>query len=69
MIAVSSLDLTKLDVHATRNDEIGEMVEKIISMKKSLREVVGQVRDSVDILATSSEKLTSVAYSKSSFPE
>jgi len=59
VIAVSSLDLTKLDVHATRNDEIGDMAEAVISMKKSLREVVGQVRDSADILATSSEELTS----------
>ena len=59
VLAVSSLDLTKLDVHATRNDEIGDMAEAIISMKKSLREVVGQVRDSADVLAASSEELTS----------
>lgn len=56
--AVSSLDLTKIDVHATRNDEIGDMAEEIISMKQSLREVVGKVRNSVVTLATSSEELT-----------
>jgi methyl-accepting chemotaxis protein len=59
VIAVSSLDLTKIDVHSTRNDEIGDMAEKIISMKHSLRDVVDQVRNSVEILATSSEELTS----------
>lgn len=57
--AVSALDLTKADVHATRNDEIGDMAEAIISMKHSLRAVVGQVRDSGDILAASSEELNS----------
>lgn len=57
--AVSSLDLTKIDVHATRNDEIGDMAEAIISMKQALREVVGQVSNSAVTLAASSEELTS----------
>lgn len=61
VMAVSSLDLTKIDVHATRNDEIGDMAEAIISMKQSLREVVGQIRNSAVTLAASSEGLTSTA--------
>jgi methyl-accepting chemotaxis protein len=59
VVAVSCLDLTKIDVHATRNDEIGDMAEAIISMKQSLRDVVGQVRTSAVTLAASSEQLTS----------
>ena len=57
--AVSELDLTRRDAHATRNDEIGDMAEAVIAMKQSLRRIVGQVRASADTLAASSEELTS----------
>jgi methyl-accepting chemotaxis protein len=59
VIAVSELDLTRKDVHATRNDEIGDIAEAVLVMKRSLREIVGQVRSSADTLAASSEELTS----------
>ena len=59
LLAVSGLDLSTRDVHASRNDEIGDMAEAIITMKYALREVVGQVRNSADTLAASSEELTS----------
>ncbi|HMM19838.1 MAG TPA: HAMP domain-containing methyl-accepting chemotaxis protein [Selenomonadales bacterium] len=59
LLAVSGLDLSTKDVHASRNDEIGDMAEAIIRMKYALREVVGQVQNSADTLAASSEELTS----------
>lgn len=55
--AISSLDLTHKDVHATRNDEIGDMAEAIIAMKQSLREIVSRLDNSATTLATSSEEL------------
>ncbi|WP_371377571.1 methyl-accepting chemotaxis protein [Sporomusa aerivorans] len=56
--AVGSLDLTRPDFHATRNDEIGDMAEAIIAMKRSLRSVVARIKNSADTLAASSEELT-----------
>lgn len=56
--AVGALDLTRPDFHATRNDEIGDMAEAIITMKRTLREVVGQIKNSAATLAASSEELT-----------
>lgn len=57
LYAVSQFDLSTKDVHATRNDEIGDMAEALIDMKKALRTIVGQVRNSADGLAASSEEL------------
>lgn len=59
LTAVSTLDLTKKDVHASRNDEIGDMAEAVISMKKALRDIVGQVSENATTLSSSSEELTS----------
>ncbi len=59
LAAVSELDLTRQDAHATRNDEIGDMAEAVIVMKKALRGIVGQVRTSADTLAAASEELSS----------
>jgi methyl-accepting chemotaxis protein len=56
--AVGSLDLTRPDLHATCNDEIGDMAEAIINMKRALRSVVGQLKNSANTLAASSEELT-----------
>ncbi len=56
--AVEALDLTRPDFHATCNDEIGDMAEAIINMKRALRGVVGQLKSSAATLAASSEELT-----------
>lgn len=56
--AVGELDLTRPDFHATCNDEIGDMAEAIITMKRTLRHVVGQIKSSAATLAASSEELT-----------
>ncbi|WP_223226210.1 methyl-accepting chemotaxis protein [Sporomusa sp. GT1] len=56
--AVGALDLSRPDFHATRNDEIGDMAEAIINMKRTLRGIVGQIKNSADTLAASSEELT-----------
>lgn len=56
--AVGSLDLSRADFHETRNDEIGDMAEVIINMKRTLRSVVSRLKDSADTLAASSEELT-----------
>ena len=46
-------------MHATRNDELGDMAEAIVVMKISLRNVVGQVQTGAGTLAASCEELTS----------
>ncbi|MDU4960351.1 MAG: methyl-accepting chemotaxis protein [Sporomusaceae bacterium] len=56
--AVGMLDLTRQDFHATCNDEIGDMAEVIISMKRALRGVVGNLKDSAATVAAASEELT-----------
>ena len=63
--AVSSLDLTRKDVHATRNDEIGDMAEAIIVMKQSLRDVIHRVRNSAVTLTTSSEEMSATVEEQS----
>lgn len=59
VLAMSNLDLTKENVRASRNDEIGDMTTALIAMKKALQDVVRLVRNSADNLAASSEELTS----------
>lgn len=59
LLAISKLDISTKDVHASRNDEIGDMAEAVIAMKYSLRDIVNAVRNSADTLAASSEELTS----------
>ena len=58
LLTVSSLDLSQKDIHASRNDEIGDMAEAIIKMKRALRDIVGMVRGNADTVAASSEELT-----------
>lgn len=59
LMAVSELDLSTQDQHDTVKDEIGDMAEGIIHMKKALRDFVEQIRKDTDILSTSSHTLTS----------
>lgn len=58
LLFVSALDLSRKDIHASRNDEIGDMAEAVIKMKRALREIVGLVRTNADTVAASSEELT-----------
>ncbi|MDR3590887.1 MAG: HAMP domain-containing methyl-accepting chemotaxis protein [Negativicutes bacterium] len=59
LLAMSELDLSRPDINATRNDEIGDMADALIGMKKALKGIVGQVKNSADTLAAASEELTS----------
>ena len=59
LLTISALDLSQKDVHATRNDEMGDMAEAAIKMKLALRDIVGQIRHNADSVAASSEELTS----------
>jgi methyl-accepting chemotaxis protein len=59
LLTVSELDLTKKAVHATRNDEIGDMAEAVISMKHALKNIVSQIQHDADTLAASSQELSS----------
>jgi methyl-accepting chemotaxis protein len=58
LLAVSGLDLSRPDIHARQNDEIGDMAEAIVAMKTALRDIVRQVRGDADMLAASSEELS-----------
>lgn len=59
--ALGSLDLSRPDVHPTRNDEIGDMAEIIIKVKGSLKGIVSQLRISSDSLAAASEELSAAS--------
>lgn len=59
LLAVSNLDISTKDIPRSRNDEIGDMAEAVISMKRSLREIVNTIRSSADTLAASSEEMSS----------
>lgn len=59
LLEVSELDLSHQDIHASRNDEIGDMAEAIVKMKQSLRGIVKLLRGNAETLAASSEELSS----------
>lgn len=59
ILSLSALDLSEKDVHATRNDEIGDMANALIKMKHVLKDIVSSLRSSADTLAASSEELSS----------
>lgn len=59
ILSLSALDLSEKDVHATRNDEIGDMANALIKMKHALKGIVGSLRNNADTLASSSEELSS----------
>ncbi|SMC31728.1 methyl-accepting chemotaxis protein [Sporomusa malonica] len=61
LLEVSELDLSHQDIHAACNDEIGDMAEAILKMKRSLREIVQLLRNNAETLAASSEELSSSA--------
>lgn len=55
--AISNFDLSTKDLRDTRNDEIGDIAEAMISMKQALRSIVSQLRHNADTLAASSQQL------------
>ena len=55
--AISTFDLSTKDLHATRNDEIGDIAEAMNNMKTALRGIVRQLRSDADALAASSQEL------------
>ena len=59
IVALSELDLSRKDVCATRNDEIGDMANALITMKHVLQNIVRLLRSNADTLAASSEELSS----------
>ncbi len=59
ILSLSALDLSEKDVHATRNDEIGDMANALIKMKHVLKDIVSSLRSHADTLAASSEELSS----------
>ncbi|EGO64462.1 methyl-accepting chemotaxis protein [Acetonema longum] len=59
LITISNLDLSQADNRIERNDEIGDMAQALLNMKRALRGIVGQVRTNANVLAASSEELTS----------
>ena len=59
ILSLSALNLSEKDVHATRNDEIGDMANALIKMKHALKGIVSSLRNNADTLASSSEELSS----------
>lgn len=59
LMTLANLDLASKDVHATVNDEIGDMAAAIIGLKQALHTVIRNVRSNADILAASSQELLS----------
>ncbi|MBP2663681.1 MAG: chemotaxis protein [Firmicutes bacterium] len=59
LLAISELDLSGKNIYATRNDEIGDMADALIALKQALQDIVRLVRNNADMLAASSEELSS----------
>lgn len=59
LLALSELDLSRPDIHPTRNDEIGDMADSLIAMKHVLKDIVQLLRRNAQNLAASSEELSS----------
>ncbi|MBP2636379.1 MAG: chemotaxis protein [Firmicutes bacterium] len=59
LLSLSQLDLSGKDVYPTRNDEIGDMAEALITMKQALQNIVRLVKNNADQLAASSQELSS----------
>lgn len=59
LAAVSSLDLTRADVHANINDEIGDMAEITIKMRHELKNIVNQLHSNGEMVASASQQLSS----------
>ncbi|WP_346356273.1 methyl-accepting chemotaxis protein [Azotosporobacter soli] len=55
---VGHLDLRGQDRHPTRNDEIGDMANTIITMRRALKEFVAKVGNTSQILGESSRSLS-----------
>lgn len=55
---IGELDLSKPDLHPTRNDEIGDMSLVIIKMRRVLKEITRQIQEGGNLLASASEELT-----------
>ena len=59
LIAVSNLDLTKADIPATDNDEIGDMANILIKMRQDLKSIVNQLHSNGETVASASQQLSS----------
>jgi len=58
---VSAKDLAAADVQVTADDEVGQAVAALNSMKNTLQEMVRSIADTAEQLATASEELSSGA--------
>lgn len=58
LLAVSKLDLSKPDVCATQNDEIGDMASAVIHVKHELINIIRQLHGKADALSAASEELS-----------
>ncbi|MCE5286674.1 MAG: methyl-accepting chemotaxis protein [Pelosinus sp.] len=59
ILSMSELDLSGKNMHASRNDEIGDMAEALIKMKHVLKDIVALLRTNADNVAASSQELSS----------
>lgn len=59
LLTMSDLDLSTKGVHTSRNDEIGDMAEALLIMKRALRDILSELSSDATTLAASSEELTS----------
>lgn len=59
ILSLSELDLSRKDVYPTRNDEIGDMAEALIKMKRALQDIIRLLKSNADTLTASSEELSS----------
>ena len=55
--AIAGLDLAKDDVSFAVDDEINDMARELAAVKKSLRQIVGQVQSGADLLASAGQEL------------
>lgn len=69
VLSFSKLDLSNKDIHASRNDEVGDMAEELIRMKRSLLDIIVLLKSDSNELAADSEELSSAVEEQLSVSE
>lgn len=69
VFSFSKLDLSNKDIHASRNDEVGDMAEELIRMKRSLLDIIVLLKSDSNELAADSEELSSAVEEQLSVSE
>lgn len=58
LAAIGALDLSRPDIHASLNDEVGDMAKVIVDMRHKLKAMVNELQNSGETVAAASQQLS-----------